>query len=276
VPLPDIVAEQVLDELGILSAEDLLLLDHIAWARGATVRYESLKGAEARIAVVGDRAIITVSTGIDNAGRQRFGVAHELGHFEIRRVLSGVVFCKSKQIGPGRRLETSDDPEYMANRFASTLLLPRRFFASLCAGEIPSLDLAAQLADKFSVSLTAAGLRLIEFTDEPCSLVYSSGGQIQWFQASDEWDLIKEDTGIFVNVHARVDETTVAAQHFRGAGRDTPKRVRAKAWLRPGRYSRYAEIVEQSWAVPTQDGVLSLLVIDDDITEDDDPLPGLP
>jgi hypothetical protein len=268
---PDLIAEQILDELRTTDLKDLQFLEAIAWERGATVRYEPLRGAEARLVIVGNRAIITVSDLINNDRRQRFSIAHELGHLEIHRHLSSVVLCGSHDIGVHPRRGNDDDVEQEANRFASALLMPKRFFAPLCKDEKPSLNLVAELANTFYVSVTAAALRYLRFCDEPCAVVFSRDGYIEWFQINAEWEEVRRDTGVFVDVHSKVDPTTIAAAHFVGhTDRDTPKRVRASAWFKPGRYRDDATIVEQSWAMPGYNAVLTLLWIDDDIENDDD------
>jgi Zn-dependent peptidase ImmA (M78 family) len=82
---PVAAAERVLNEVGITRIEDLALLELIAWERGALVRSTSRTRAEARIAMAGERAIITVSTTVRDSQRRRFSVAHELGHLEMHR-----------------------------------------------------------------------------------------------------------------------------------------------------------------------------------------------
>ena len=266
---PDRAADEILNNLRITGSEDLQLLEAIAWERGATVRYAPLHGAEARLVLVGNRAIITVSDLIGNDRRQRFSIAHELGHLEIHRRPSSIMLCASRDIGTRPR-GGGDDVERQANQFASALLMPKRFFAPLCGAVEPSLELMAELAETFYVSMTAAALRYLRFSDEPCAVVFSRDGYVEWFQTSVEWQEIKKDTGVFVDVHAKVDPTTVAAAHFQGrSDRNTPKRIVASAWFKPGRYRDDATIVEQSWAMPSLRAVLTLLWIDDEIEDDD-------
>ena len=136
---PYYAAERVLDELGITSPEDLQLLDSIAWERGATVLYKPLRSAEARLAAVGNRAIITISSSVEDPHRRRFSIAHELGHLEMHRHHSSVVLCTGQDIDDWEKQRAGTSLEREASEFASALLLPERFFASLCKDETPSL-----------------------------------------------------------------------------------------------------------------------------------------
>jgi Zn-dependent peptidase ImmA (M78 family) len=73
----------LLDELGIREPEEIAI-EAIAEYCGATILYQPLQGAEARIVGHGDRAIITVNEAVP-IGRRRFSGAHELGHWMCDR-----------------------------------------------------------------------------------------------------------------------------------------------------------------------------------------------
>lgn len=72
-------AEQLLNELGVVSPADIDV-EAIAQYCGATVLYQQLGGAEARIFGHGERAFISVNSDSPRQ-RQRFSAAHELGHW---------------------------------------------------------------------------------------------------------------------------------------------------------------------------------------------------
>lgn len=274
-PYPENRAELVLDELCITSPEDLRNLDLIAYARGATVVYEPLTGAEARLVVAGKRAIITISTRIADPRRRRFSVGHDLGHLEIHRRHSSLFLCTGKDLNTWGKRETDANLEQEANKFAAALLLPERFVAPLCSGD-PSLDLVSDIAGEYNVSLTATAVRYLRFCVETCAVVFSQEGYIQWFQTSDEFERVREDTGIFVDVHSKVDPTTQAGKYFAGrSNTNAPRRVRASAWFKPGRYRDDASIVEQSWPMPDYQAVLTLLWVDDDLEYEDETWPGI-
>src|SRR5438094_8067246 len=89
---PDACAISLLRELGITQPSEISV-DDIAWMRRALVRDEDIKGAEARLVTFGDRAIISVSTGIIETGRRRFAIAHEIGHLELHRQITSLARC---------------------------------------------------------------------------------------------------------------------------------------------------------------------------------------
>lgn len=263
-------AERVLNELPILAVEELAELELLAWARGALVREEYLEGAEARIAQVGRRAIITVSTGIGDPRRRRFGVAHELGHLELHRKLASLAICSTEDIDNWLgNAEAALERE--ANEFAAALLMPERFFVPLSRGREPSLNLIGELADTFNTSLTATAIRYIRLSDEPVVVIFSKEGHIRWFWGSQPFEVLREELRLFIDVRSRLDSATRAAMI--SGGQDAPsqmKQVPVSAWFTGGRYRAESTLLEQSVAMPTYGAILSILWIPDDIEDDED------
>lgn len=265
-PSPDFLAQRVLNRLRIRNASDLQRLEEIAWARGVLVTYKPLDGAEARIVVTGGRAVISISTKTAEPRRQRFSIAHELGHFEMHQKGGAFTICAGADLDTWDAKQAGKSREHEANEFAAALLLPRQFFEPQCQ-EQPSLELIRALADQFAVSLTATARRFVHFSPEPCAIVFSRAGNIKWFHESQEF----RDLGLFVDVKSRLDSSTMASFFFRGE--PVPARavhVDAAAWLRPGGFRRDAVIREQSCAMPTYNAVLTLLWVDDDIEDEED------
>lgn len=115
---------KILDELGIMAPEEIDV-EAIAQHFGATVIPQRLHGSVARILGVGDRAFITVDSDSPRA-RQRFSIAHELGHWMIDRgKLSGFVCTEENLLTDW----SGNNPEWRANRFAADLLMPSGMFA---------------------------------------------------------------------------------------------------------------------------------------------------
>jgi Zn-dependent peptidase ImmA (M78 family) len=258
---PVYAAEKVLADLGINTVEDLRLLEEIAWMRGVLVKEAPLASAEARLTVCRNKAVITVSSNIQNPQRKRFGIAHELGHFEIHRLGSALSVCIREDIDDTAVETTGKKLEQEANEFASAFLLPEQLFKPLCYQEDPSLECIGHLAELFNTSLTATGRRYVEFSDEPVALVYSENRHIKWVQQSAELKGIR----VFINSRRKLDSTSVAAASSNGR-----KRVLASAWFDEGQFDRDAQIVEHSWHMPGYNAVLTLLWADEEITEDED------
>jgi Zn-dependent peptidase ImmA (M78 family) len=263
-PSPRIDANAVLDDLRIQAPEDLRDLADIAWARGVLVRDGSLVGAEARLAVVGRRGIITISSSLKHPQRRRFAIAHELGHFEMHRNASALAVCTSDDIDRPRWGSVHDAAvarESEANEFASHLLVPERFATPNIRGRKPTLDVVRELADRFDTSLIAAAVAFIRLSNEPCALVFSKQGRVQWFSRTKDF----EEMGLRISL-GPVDPYTIAAEFFRRKPMQLlPGRVDARSWLEPGRFREDAMIKEHSVAMPNFDAVLSLLWVEDDI-----------
>lgn len=267
-PNPLFAANRVLDQFPLLTAEDLLFLEEIAWERGALVRSTKLLGAEARITFGRKHSIISVSSQVTNHRRKRFCIAHELGHLEMHRWTSPMLFCTSQDISDSTPPEKStvDQIEKEANAFAAALLLPDRFFAPLVLNQEPSLENIADLSEKFEVSLTATAIRYTSFCAEPIAIVFSQEQRIKWFQPSNEFS----DLGVYIDVRSRLDPLSVAGKLFENASiSNKPRRVAASTWLVQSKYENDASILEQSWVLKNYDAVLSLLWVDEEIYEED-------
>lgn len=103
------------------------------------------------------KKIIIVNSNHSNR-RNRFTVAHELGHF---------IMHKNEEIFAHRETGENDCEEINANSFASALLMPKKAVNNLVKsikeefwGEVPEYYLISQVADTFNVSEAAAEVRL--------------------------------------------------------------------------------------------------------------------
>lgn len=265
-PSADLIAARVLRELKVSAIEDLYMLDELAWYRGALVRYDKLDGSEARLSSLGQRAVITVSTEVRNQHRRRFSVAHELGHLEMHRPGSLVAICTGRDLNEWGNQGEKRNLEHEANEFAAAFLLPRQLFEPLCEHETPSLDVVSQLAARFRVSLTAAGLRYVRFCPDPVAIIYSEGGRIQWFRSSASF----QELNVYIETKVRLDLRSAAARAMVRGGSQSSRRVPAEVWFAKGGHDAEAKIIEHSWFMPGYEAVLTLLWADEELTEDED------
>ena len=264
---PTYLADRILDQLHITNPQDLLLLEDIAWQRGALVREAYLDGAEARLLGIADQAVITVSTQVTDPRRRRFSIAHELGHLERKDRGDLLRSCSGEDIDCWHAKSSRAKVEILANEFAAALLLPERFFAHKCTSAEPSLDLMSDLAAEFDVSLTATARRYTSFCQDPIAIVFSENGHIKWFQGSPEF----HDLQLFIDVGQCLHSASIADRIFEGKTTSNKlRRVPASSWLASGQYRSDAVILEQSWSMPNYNAVLTLLWIDDDIEDDID------
>lgn len=254
-------ANRIIDDLDI-SPEDLFHLEEIAYQRGALVREASLSGAEARLTVVGNKAMITIPIN-QNPHRKRFSITHEIGHLELHSHKTKSFLCTNQDMNQWGN--NAGDIEMEANEFAAALLLPERFFSELCLRDAPTFKFITELATKFDVSLTATSLRYLRFCNEPCAIVYSQDGYIRWFRRSRDF----EDLGLFVNIREKVDEASIASSLLKGKQILRPCSVPLSAWVNTDEYRKNATVKEDSRLFSEFNAVLTLLWIDEEIEDDD-------
>lgn len=141
---------------------------------------EILKGepagaVEGMSLALGGREVIWINQRVTPPARQRFTLAHEFGH----HLLGHSVACTGAMIGgPG-----SDMLEQEANAFASSLLMPASLFRQDIKRLSARFELISSLAADYGVSLTAAAIRYVKLTLEPCALL-CVGGTKPWLVKS--------------------------------------------------------------------------------------------
>lgn len=119
---------------------------------------------------------------ISSVGRVRFTQAHELGHYILHRQIRESFQCSDADM-----LNWSQDDhdiEAQADLFASYLLMPLDDYRKQVTSTV-DLDLFGHCADRYGVSLTAAILKWLQYTDEMAVLVMSNDGFINWSWSSE-------------------------------------------------------------------------------------------
>lgn len=125
---------------------------------------------------------ILYATHVDNAGFQRFSVAHELGHL----FLPGHQEAMQQGILPPSRAEFSSRDRYEreADSFASNLLMPVRLFDKQMRTAGEGLEAIRALREVCCTSLTATAIRYVERTSDLVAIVLSENGIIKYANAS--------------------------------------------------------------------------------------------
>ena len=161
-------AVSLLKEAGVESAP--VRVDRIAKSLGIKVRYEPLDDElSGMIFLKNGIAVIGVNSR-HSANRQRFTIAHEIGHYTLHSDILQKGAHVDKVITMLKR-----DPEAArgvvgieveANQFAAELLMPKRIIVSymkendLEYGAMPDEDAIEAMSRKFKVSSTAMAYRL--------------------------------------------------------------------------------------------------------------------
>lgn len=114
--------------------------------------------------------------------RQRFTVAHELGHYAIPWHSAPGYTCTEADVESYRSTKAA---EHEANEFASELLLPAFEVARYLRTDSLHLELVEEVANTFGVSLTAAAVKMVqELKHGLCSVVFSRAGKVEWAYTS--------------------------------------------------------------------------------------------
>jgi hypothetical protein len=111
--------------------------------------------------------------------RQRFSVAHELGHWHHHR--GQRLICHGAD--PADTAATAG-AEREADRYAASLLMPRFMVGQVVAGLPMTMALVDEVADRFRVSTIAAILRLADIHTDSFAIVVEEPGGRRWFRRS--------------------------------------------------------------------------------------------
>lgn len=219
-----------------------------------TIEYGGLDSCEGRLITNANGG--TIRVGINQSEeRRRFTIAHEIGHYRLHKEVLIIDNKQDFSSWHGRSVETE------ANIFAAELLMPEFLFATELKRKCPSMELVKNLSKKYRTSKLATAIQMLEFTQEPCNLVYSSNGQTKWCKWSKSFDQL----GFYIPMHKNLHEYSLAHE-LCGAQSKSPQthvRTPACAWLDGYDEHDPAEVWEDS--VRYGDDIISLIFVEDDI-----------
>jgi len=118
-----------------------------------------------------------------SGGRANFSIAHEFGHYLLHR----------HKYPEGKKCTTRDMMDWTseeaqvegeANSFAANFLMPLDDFRDRLRGRKADLHMFDLLTERYKVSLSAAILRWLGFTDERAMIVVGRDGFIDWAWSS--------------------------------------------------------------------------------------------
>lgn len=158
-------ARALIERFGIKSPP--VPVDKLAKALGVRVEYNPFDDELSGMAFLRDgRPVIGVNSQ-HHPNRQRFTIAHELGHIVLHRthLETAIMIDKSRNFMPRDPISAqgTNPLEVQANAFASELLLPRKLVLEALserAGDLNDDEYLIGLAKRFRVSLTAFQFRL--------------------------------------------------------------------------------------------------------------------
>jgi Zn-dependent peptidase ImmA (M78 family) len=165
---PEKRARQVLTELAITRYP--VDVDHIARTKGIAVHFLPLEEDLSGMIFTKKAATIIVVNSLHHANRQRFTLAHELGHFELHMTEIGSgVHVDKRFLAFARNAKSSmgwDRREIEANRFARELLVPHRMLLEELHDRVVDAEderLITEMAGRFQVSRQMMTFRISDF-----------------------------------------------------------------------------------------------------------------
>jgi len=214
-------ALSVLRELRVMKLDELDV-EAIAFHHGLRVRLGGVTGADGRLASHGRRGVVRIATHVEQESRQRYVIAHELGHHLIHAPAGQLSLCTEGDLF--RYHAAAGDAEAEANWFAAELLMPRTLFEPRCDVRTPSLAVVRSLARAFRTTLTATAIRFVDLCPEACAVVWSERGAVKWA-------IRGPDFSPWIEFGRRLSTYTHAADAFSGRPLPTdPQLVPAHAW----------------------------------------------
>ena len=126
--------------------------------------------------------LLLYNEAVSSTGRVRFTQAHELGHYILHRQARESFQCSDADMLNWSK--DDKDIEGQADLFASYLLMPLDDYRKQVTTAV-NLDLLGHCSDRYGVSLTAAILKWLQYTDEKAVLVMSRDGFMNWAWSSE-------------------------------------------------------------------------------------------
>ena len=163
-PDPEARARELLAKLRI--GHWPVAVETVARKLGVTVTFVPLEETLSGMIVMKNTAHVVVNS-LHHPNRQRFTIAHEIGHFVLHmQEIGSEVHVDKKFLAFARDNKSSDGSdrrEIEANRFAAALLVPRDCLVEALQGRILDVeddDLVEDLAKRFQVSRQMMAFRI--------------------------------------------------------------------------------------------------------------------
>jgi Zn-dependent peptidase ImmA (M78 family) len=142
-------------------------IERIAKSLGLELRSGDLDDVSGVLVRKGSSAIIATNS-TQNVQRQRFTIAHELGHFLLHEgIINHVDRSFRVNFRSAESSQATNVEEIEANHFAAAILMPKHMLDARSADEALDNDaMVADLARDFRVSRLAMSLRLANLYEE--------------------------------------------------------------------------------------------------------------
>lgn len=247
-------AEALIADFGITEPKDIDV-EALAYASGLEVTYEQLQGCEATLVGFQDHGIATINPcGI--RGRERFSIAHELGHWQLHRGRSFQCRVDEQSV----TLASERNLEKEADTFASHLLLPSSIFRPrMSLVKQPGFKQIREAASEFETSNLATALRLVNMDFLPVMIaLYDRNGK--------RWSIPSAHVPRRWMLKQMLDEDTFAYDLvFSGTEKPGGGKQSADAWFENDDAGKYE--VHEECATHFNDSVIVLLYLETEMME---------
>jgi hypothetical protein len=234
---PEIFASKLLSCLGLRPP---FWIEEMARELGLEIRSGNTTGFEGTLVrnPHGAGGIIATGGGVRGFSRQRFTIAHEIGHYVLSTDQENTV-CLSRDLQLWNPSIITE--ERAANRFAAELLLPAKQVAPIVIDRGVSIETANYVKNSFNTSLTTAAFRCAELSFETCAVVCIVDGIVKSYLPSKSW-------GYRIFTGCPLSKSTMAAELIENRSTLTRcGRVNAMAWADASKFMDLgAELFEDS------------------------------
>lgn len=226
-------------------------VEDMAFAMGIEIEYGGIANADAWLVKNdGGKGVIRLNSNIVGAARQRFSIAHEIGHWELHPGVMQGYLCTAKDLRDyGRSPEEAE-----ANWFAATLLMPRFLIPETALKRDPTFATIRHIAKDFNTSLTAAARRFVELSKQPVVLVSSSNMRINWTARSKTAGYYFLYPGSSIPEHSLTTETIAS-----GRSESPSEKIEPTTWFPDLDFSEESELFEDVRYSAEYDTALTLL-----------------
>lgn len=142
------------------------------------ISYEPITQSEALLLIKNGSKRIILNENIAYQSRYKFTLAHEIGHYYMRHHALQNYTCQASDIAS---FKSDKVQEHEANCFASELLMPTQYIKEDAKLYDYNAESVKMIADKYSVSLTAAAIKFLENTPDKVAIILSQNGTVKWF-----------------------------------------------------------------------------------------------
>lgn len=175
---PESIAKHLIKDLAIDTKQATNLEYALTELNIRIVKRKIKNGILGACKAVGLKRLIIIDPDINHEGRERFTIAHEMGHIMMRH---GSTVCNNNDLFPGENAKAAiHQIEKDANAFASEFLMPASEVIKSLKLQNLNLELAEMLASRYNVSLTSAAIKIVNNSSVPAILLFFEFGKFKW------------------------------------------------------------------------------------------------